>query len=58
MLPKPEPACFVIADISGYTSFLAEVSAASNPELSRYHAGETNSYVMTNLHQVIDHGAR
>jgi uncharacterized protein YndB with AHSA1/START domain len=23
MLPTPEPACFVIADISGYTSFLA-----------------------------------
>lgn len=23
MLPKPESACFVIADISGYTSFLA-----------------------------------
>ena len=23
MLPKPEPACFVIADMSGYTSFLA-----------------------------------
>ena len=23
MLPKPELACFVIADISGYTSFLA-----------------------------------
>ena len=25
MLPKPESACFVIADISGYTSFLAGV---------------------------------
>jgi uncharacterized protein YndB with AHSA1/START domain len=25
MLPKPESACFVIADISGYTSFLAAV---------------------------------
>jgi uncharacterized protein YndB with AHSA1/START domain len=25
MLPKPETACFVIADISGYTSFLAGV---------------------------------
>src|SRR3984893_14209117 len=25
MLPKPELACFVIADISGYTSFLAAV---------------------------------
>jgi uncharacterized protein YndB with AHSA1/START domain len=25
MLPKPESACFVIADISGYTSFLASV---------------------------------
>ena len=25
MLPKPEPACFVIADISGYTGFLAGV---------------------------------
>ena len=25
MLPKPEPACFVIADISGYTSYLAGV---------------------------------
>src|SRR5438094_4555658 len=25
MLPKPESACFVIADISGYTSFLADV---------------------------------
>ena len=25
MLPKPESACFVIADISGYTGFLAEV---------------------------------
>ena len=25
MLPKPEPACFVIADITGYTSFLAGV---------------------------------
>jgi hypothetical protein len=23
MLPKPESACFVIADISGYTGFLA-----------------------------------
>jgi len=23
MLPKPESACFMIADISGYTSFLA-----------------------------------
>ena len=37
---------------------VAEVSAAGNPDLSRYHAGETDSYVMTNLHQVIDHGAR
>ena len=25
MLPKPESACFMIADISGYTSFLAGV---------------------------------
>ena len=25
MLPKPETACFLIADISGYTSFLAGV---------------------------------
>jgi hypothetical protein len=25
MLPKPESACFVIADISGYTGFLAGV---------------------------------
>lgn len=25
MLPKPESACFVIADISGYTGFLAQV---------------------------------
>ena len=25
MLPKAEPACFVIADISGYTSYLAGV---------------------------------
>ncbi len=25
MLPKPESACFVIADISGYTSFLTDV---------------------------------
>jgi hypothetical protein len=25
MLPKPESACFVIADISGYTAFLAGV---------------------------------
>lgn len=25
MLPKPESACFVIADISGYTNFLAAV---------------------------------
>ncbi len=25
MLPKPEPACFVIADISGYTQFVASV---------------------------------
>jgi hypothetical protein len=25
MLPKPEPAFFVIGDISGYTSFLAGV---------------------------------
>ena len=25
MLPKSESACFVIADISGYTSFLAGV---------------------------------
>src|SRR5437870_13885294 len=25
MLPKPETACFVIADISGYTQFLAGV---------------------------------
>ena len=25
MLPKPESSCFVIADISGYTGFLAEV---------------------------------
>ncbi len=25
MLPRPEPACFVIADISGYTGFLAGV---------------------------------
>ena len=25
MLPKPESACFAIADISGYTSFLAGV---------------------------------
>jgi hypothetical protein len=25
MLPKPEPACFVIADISGYTGFLAGI---------------------------------
>ena len=25
MLPKPESACFMIADISGYTSFLADV---------------------------------
>ena len=25
MLPKPELACFVIADISGYRSFLAGV---------------------------------
>jgi hypothetical protein len=25
MLPKPETACFVIADISGYTGFLAGI---------------------------------
>ena len=25
MLPKPEPACLVIADISGYTGYLAGV---------------------------------
>jgi hypothetical protein len=25
MLPQPESACFVIADISGYTGFLAGV---------------------------------
>ena len=28
MLPKPESACFVIADISGYTGFLAGVELA------------------------------
>ncbi|MCP2001240.1 hypothetical protein J2S34_003726 [Nitrobacter winogradskyi] len=44
--------------LSSNHNVVTEDSAASNADLSRYHAGDTDSYIMTNLHQVIDHSAR
>src|SRR5258707_5523424 len=43
MLPKPESACFVIADISGYTGFLAGV------ELELEHAQDIIADVMDTM---------
>jgi hypothetical protein len=34
LLPKPELACFVIADISGYTKFLA--ASAAKPQTGKF----------------------
>ena len=37
MLPKSESACFVIADISGYTGFLAGVELDHAQEIIAHH---------------------
>ncbi len=37
---------------------VADTSTASDPDLRRYHAAEANVHVMTDLHEVIDHGTR